>query len=198
MKRLTGVWMAVILCGGLSAQTTKTQQGAQQAPKVPVDTIVRLGGKKIPCKVTNISSSSILYTDLEKNQSQAIDRKEVELIIFKNGRKEQINKPVLTMVEEGQWEAVLVTKDKKDVHGLYDRGKISAKSAPSSKSKKAAQQSAIIKLQKKAANLQGSMILITKSEQYGGYDDNPGFEIEAVVYGKEPLEKGTDVVNEKK
>ena len=120
------------------------------------------------------------------------------MIIFKNGMKEQINKPVLIMVDEGQWESILVTKEKNDVQGLYDRGKITAKSAPSSKSKKAAMQSAIIKLQKKAANLQGSMILITKTENYGGYDEHPGNELEAIVYGKEPLEKGTDVVKDNK
>ncbi len=201
MKRIAGVWMAIILCGIVSAQTAKTTQSSQSgqpAKALPVDTIVRLGGKKIPCKVTNISSSSILYTDLEKKQSQAIERKEVEMIIFKNGMKEQINKPVLIMVDEGQWESILVTKEKNDVQGLYDRGKITAKSAPSSKSKKAAMQSAIIKLQKKAANLQGSMILITKTENYGGYDENPGYELEAIVYGKEPLEKGTDVVKDNK
>lgn len=200
MKRLAGVGVVIILCGSLFAQTGKTTQSAQAGQaekKLPVDTIVRLGGKKIPCKVTNISTTTILYTDLEKNQSQAIERKEVEMIIFKNGHKEQINKPVLIMVDEGQWESILVTKEKNDVQGLYDRGKIMAKSAPSSKSKKAAMQSAIIKLQKKAANLQGSMILITKTENYGGYDENPGYEIEAIVYGKEPLEKGTDVVKDK-
>jgi hypothetical protein len=197
MKRLVGVWMAVILCGSLFAQAGKTPQGTQAgqpAKKLPVDTIVRLGGKKIPCKVNNVSSTTVLYTDLEKNQPQALDRKEIEKIIFKNGHIESFNKPVLIMVEEGQWESILVTKEKNDVHGLYDRGKISSKSAPSSKSKKAAMQSAIIKLQKKAANLQGSMILITNTESYGGYDENPGYEIKAIVYGKEPLEKGTDVV----
>lgn len=218
MKRIVGVWMALIFCCGIFAQTAKTTQSAQtktpqgtqttkstpvtqpatvQTPKVPVDTIVRLGGKKIPCKVVNVGSSTILYSEPDKTQSLAIDRKEVEKIIYKTGRVEPFNKPVLTMIEEGQWEAILVTKNESDVQGLYNRGVITSKSSPSSKSKKEALKSATIKLQKKAANLQGSYILITKTEFYGGYDDNPGYELQAIVYGKEPLETGTDVIKDK-
>jgi hypothetical protein len=102
------------------------------------------------------------------------------------------------MVEQGQWESILVTRDKKDIQGLYNRGVITSKSSPSNRSKKAAKQSAIIKLQKKAANLKGTIILLTKEEAKGAYGDIPGYELEAIVYGTEPLEKGTDVVNEDK
>lgn len=186
MKKILVVWLAIIFCGGLFAQTAK----------LPVDTIVLLGGKKLPCKVLNVGSTTILYSIAGKTESLAVDRKEVEKIIYKNGRVDPINKPILTMVEEGQWEAILVTENKKDVQGLYDRGHISAKSSPNS-SKKKSKQSAIIKLQKRAANLKGSIILLTKQEFIGGYGDIPGYEIDAIVYGKEPLEKGTDVVNDK-
>ncbi|HEX3010231.1 MAG TPA: hypothetical protein VHO90_21725 [Bacteroidales bacterium] len=187
MKRIAILWLAIIFCGSILAQTTKT----------PVDTIVNLSGKKLPCKVLSVSSSTILYSLPGKKESLAVERKEVEKIIYRNGNVEKFNKPVLTMVEEGQWESILVTREAKDVQGLYDRGTITAKSSPSSRNKKAALQSAVIKLQKKAANLQGSMVLITKTDFYGGYDENPGYELQATVYGKEPLEKGTDVVNDK-
>jgi hypothetical protein len=188
MKKLTLVWLMVIFCGSIFAQTAK----------VPVDTIIRLGGKKIPCKVLNVSSSTVLYSNVDKNESLALDRKDVEKIIYKTGRVEVFNKPVLTMIEEGQWEAILITRDEKDVQGLYNRGVITAKSSPSNRSKKAAKQSAIIKLQKKAANLKGTIILLTKENQVGGYGDIPGFDMEAIVYGTEPLEKGTDVVDKDK
>jgi hypothetical protein len=188
MRRIAVVWMAILFCGSLLAQTAK----------MPVDTIVRLGGKKLPCKVLSVSSTTVLYSALDKDQSLAIDRKEVEKIIYKTGRVEVFNKPVLMMVEQGQWESILVTRDKKDIQGLYNRGVITSKSSPSNRSKKAAKQSAIIKLQKKAANLKGTIILLTKEEAKGAYGDIPGYELEAIVYGTEPLEKGTDVVNEDK
>ncbi|NJK97129.1 MAG: hypothetical protein HC905_21410 [Bacteroidales bacterium] len=187
MKKLATFWMIIFFCGSLLAQTAK----------VPTDTIVRLGGKKIPCKVLNVSSSTILYSAPDKTESLAIDRKEIEKIIFKTGRVEVFNKPVLTMIQEGQWESILVTRDEKDTHGLYNRGVIKASSSPSNRSKKAAKQSAIIKLQKKAANLGGTIILLTKEESKGAYGDIPGFDLEAIVYGTEPLEKGTDVVDDK-
>lgn len=188
MKKVAVVWLMVIFCCSIFAQTAK----------VPVDTIIRLGGRKIPCKVTNVSSSTVLYTTLEKNESQALDRKDVEKIIYKTGKVEVFSKPVLTMIEEGQWESILVTRDEKDCQGLYNRGVITAKSSPSNRSKKAAKQSAIIKLQKKAANLKGTIILLTKEESVGGYGDIPGFDMEAIVYGTEPLEKGTDVIEKNK
>ncbi len=187
MKKIAAIWIVMLFCGSLLAQTAK----------VPVDTIVPLGGKKIPCKVLNVSSTTILYSAPDKTESLALDRKQIEKIIYKTGRIEIFNKPVLTMIEEGQWEAILVTRDEKDIQGLYNRGVISAKSSPSNRSKKAAKQSAIIKLQKKAANLGGSIILVTKEEAKGAYGDIPGYVLEAIVYGTEPLEKGTDVVNDK-
>lgn len=187
MNRIAAVWIFLLFCGSLLAQTAKA----------PVDTIVRLGGKKIPCKVLNVSSTTVLYTAPGKQESLAVDRKEVEKIIYKTGNIEVFNKPVLTMIEEGQWESILVTRDQKDVQGLYNRGVIMAKSSPSNRSKKAAKQSAIIKLQKKAANLGGTMILVTKEEAKGAYGDIPGYELEAIVYGTEPLEKGTDVIDDK-
>jgi hypothetical protein len=187
MKKITIVLMVAILSTNLFAQAVKT----------PVDTIVRLGGKKIPCKVVNVSSSTILYSAPDKNESIALERKEVEKIIYRNGRVDILNKPVLTMIEEGQWEGILVTRDAKDVQGLYDRGTITAKSSPSNRSKKAAKESAIIKLQKKAANQGGTMILITKEEAKGAYGDIPGYNMEAIVYGTQPLEKGTDVISDK-
>lgn len=187
MKRIAAAWISLLFCGSLLAQTAKT----------PVDTIVRLGGKKIPCKVLNVSSTTVLYTAPGKQESLAVDRKEVEKIIYKTGNVEVFNKPVLTMIEEGQWESILVTRDQKDVQGLYNRGVIAAKSSPSNRSKKAAKQSAVIKLQKKAANLGGTIILLTKEEAKGAYGDIPGYELEAIVYGTEPLEKGTDVIDDK-
>jgi hypothetical protein len=187
MQRIAVVGIALLFCGNLLAQIGR----------VPADTIVRLGGKKIPCKVINVSATTVLYTAPGKNETLALERKEVEKIMYRTGNVEVFNKPVLTMIDEGQWESVLVTRDDKDVQGLYNRGVVMAKSSPSNRSKKAAKQSAIIKLQKKAANLGGTIILVTKEEAKGAYGDIPGYELEAVVYGTEPLEKGTDVINDK-
>ena len=91
----------------------------------------------------------------------------------------------------------MITRDVKQVQGLFKRGLVAAKSPSNPKTKKAAQQSAIIRLQKKAASQGGNIILITHEETYGGYGDIPGVYIEGTTYGDKPLESGTNVVVDK-
>ena len=116
-----------------------------------------------------------------------MERKEIQKIIYKNGRIEEFNKPVFELVDDYSWEAVWLTEDKKEVSELYRRGKISAKSPASSCSPKAAKKNAIIRLQKKAAAMKGTVVLVTKKQALGGYGEYPGYYIEGIVYGLEPL-----------
>lgn len=177
-----------------AATTAKT---SPTPPPVSYDTIVMLGGKKITANVQQVGSKEATYYIPSKPDSLIrVERKQLQRIIYKNGRVEDYSKPVLQMVDEGQWQAVTFTHDKKQINGLYKRGEVSAKTF-SPKSKKAAQQQAFIKLQKKAASQGGSVILITDEQSLGGYGDVPGVYIEGFTYGDKPLEKGTNVVVDK-
>ena len=122
---------------------------------------------------------------------------DVEKIIYKNGRIEIFSKPAVQMIQEGQWESILVTRKEKDVSGLYKRAFITAKSTGSARSKKAAQETATIRLQKKAATHGGTIVLITDEESIGAYGDVPSYYMEGFVYGTKPLEEGTNVVEDK-
>ncbi len=155
----------------------------------PRDTIFQLGGKVLPVNVTKITASYVSFVYPGEPEVYTIERKQVQRIVYKNGRVEEFNKPVLQMIDEYQWEAVWLTDDKKDVTEMYKRGEVSAASAPSSRSPKAAKKSATIRLQKKAANMKGTVILVTHKETTGGYGEYPGYFIEGVVYGPEPLEE---------
>ncbi len=126
-----------------TAKTTPTQQqtgvsGKAQPPVVPkknstsdnslsniklekLDTIFKLGGKRIYCTVQKIGMTSITYTLPSQNNQSEILRKEVEKIIYRNGRKELINKPIFSMIDKTQWESVLVTENENDVEGLYKK-----------------------------------------------------------------------------
>ena len=162
------------------------------------DTIVWLGGRKIGAVHVQVGSSDVTFSLPSRPDSTIrVERKQLEKIYYKSGRVEIFSKPVVQMVDETAWEAVTITKDKNQVEGMYKRGLISAKSSPSAKSKKAAQQNTYIKLQKKAAAVGGTIILITSEEYFGGFGDVAGCYIEGTAYGKEPLEKGTDVVKDK-
>ena len=155
----------------------------------PRDTIFKLGGKVLPVNVTKITANYISFVYPGEPEVYTIERKQVQKIVYKNGRIEEFNKPVLQMIQDYQWEAVWLTDDKKDVAEMYKRGEVSAASAPSSRSPKAAKKSATIRLQKKAANMKGTIILVTHKEITGGYGEYPGYFIEGTVYGPEPLDE---------
>lgn len=151
-----------------------------------LDTIIRLGGKKIICNVCKINPLTVSYNKPGQTAVTEIPRKEIEKILYGNGRKEIYNKPVLQMIDETQWEAVLVTENPNDVEGLYKKGAVRATAASGSRSLKAAKTSATIRLQKKTANIGALIVLITRSEMKGGYGEIPGWELEGIAYSDTP------------
>lgn len=189
------LFFLMMVCAGAMGQTNKP---TPQPVKVKADTVIKLGGRKFPAYIKQVQSNFVVYALVSKPDSTiTTPRKELEKIIFKDGRKEEFSKPAVQMVEEGQWEAVLVTRKEKDVQGLYKRGFVSGKSTGSARSKKAAQESATKRLQKSTAAKGGSIVLITNEENQGAYGDIPVIYIEGEAYGPTPLEKGTNVVEDK-
>jgi hypothetical protein len=169
-----------------------------QATKVIPDTVIKMGGRKFPAFIKTVGSNFIIYSFESKPDSIIkAQRKDLEKIIYKNGRVEIFSKPAVQMIQEGQWESILVTRKEKDVSGLYKRAFITAKSTGSARSKKAAQETATIRLQKKAATHGGTIVLITDEESIGAYGDVPSYYMEGFVYGTKPLEEGTNVVEDK-
>lgn len=154
-----------------------------------LDTIYKIEGKIMPVDVIKVTPQFVSFLVPGSSETFTMARKEVQKIKYKNGRVEEFNKPVFEMVDDYSWEAVWLTEDKKEVAELYRRGKISAESPASSRSPKAAKKNAIIRLQKKAANMKGVVVLVTKKQATGGYGEYPGYYIEGIVYGLEPLEE---------
>lgn len=154
-----------------------------------LDTIFLLGRRKLVVQVRNISSTTVRYSEPGSDETVTLQRKQIQKIVFSSGRKEVFNKPVMMMVEEGDWKTVIITEKESDVNGLYELGKVEAQSSPGSRSAKSAKKSARIRLQKKAANLGGMMLLITREESVGGFGEPPTYEVEGVAYGFEPPKK---------
>ncbi len=152
-----------------------------------LDTIIKIEGKVMAVDVTKVTPLYVSFTVPGSTEAYTMERKEIQKIIYKNGRVEEFNKPVFELVDDYSWEAVWLTEDKKEVSELYRRGKVSAKSPASSRSPKAAKKNAIIRLQKKAAAMKGTVVLVTKKQAIGGYGEYPGYYIEGIVYGLEPL-----------
>ncbi len=160
----------------------------------PTDTIFKLGGAVLLVDVTKVTTNYVSFVYPGQNEVYTIERKQIEKIIYKNGRIEQLNNPIMKMIDEYQWEAVWLTEDKKEVIDLFKRGLVESKSAPSERSPKAAKKNAIITLKKKAANMRGTVILVTHKQKTGGYGEYPGYYIKGIVYGPEPLDEEEETI----
>lgn len=174
----TGILISFALSG--KAQATET---------TVLDTIIKVEGKVMPVDVVKVTSSYVRFNVPGNEEVFTLPRKEIHKIIYNNGRIEEYNALVLTMIDEYSWKAVWLTEDQQEISELYKRGEVKAQSPPSSRSPKAAKKSAIIRLQKKAANLKGQVVYVTKKQATGGYGEFPGYFIEGIVYGMEPLEE---------
>ena len=163
-----------------------------QEENVKLDTIYMLGRRKLLVEVKNISSATVRYSEPGSDETITVERKQIQKIIFSNGRKEVFNKPVMMMIEEGDWKTVIVTDNENDVNELYELGKVEAQSSPGSRSAKSAKKSAIIRLQKKTANLGGMIVLILKEQSVGGFGEPPTYEVEGMAYGFEPPKEKED------
>lgn len=181
-KFLAGILLALATVVA-NAQTTPP-------PEQPHDTIFKLNGSLIPVDVTTVTPTYISFVFPGKPEEFTIERKEVHKIIYKTGKIDILNQAAFTVIDESSWEAVWITEDKKDIGDLYVLGEIEAKSPSSARSPAAAKKGAIIKLKKKAANLKGTLILVTKKQTTGGYGEYPGYIIKGVAYGPNPPDEG--------
>jgi len=153
---------------------------------VAQDTIILVSNKVIVGKVQNVSSSKITLIKKDSQVPEEITRKQIHKIKYSNGRVEQFNSMAFSMVEESNFQAVIITDKPEDVDGLYAYGKIDSASGRTSKSAKAAEKNARIRLQRKAAAMGAMYVLITKSETRGGYKEVPTHFYEGIAYGIEP------------
>jgi len=152
----------------------------------PADTIVLISGRKMIVFVQGVSPSRVSYFPLEKKQLMDMDRKQVHKILYRTGRVEMFNTLAVQMVSEGDWKTVILTDNTDDIEGFFALGEVNAQSSPKSRNARSAQQSADIRLKKKAVNMGGLVVLITKRETKGGYGETPTHYVEGVVYGFDP------------
>ena len=183
--RLLLIIVLMVTAAGLRSQTYAKK-------KLPVDTVFKLNGTILPVDVTTVTPTYVSFTIPGKKDEYTIERKEVQKIIYKNGRIEILNDAAFTVMDDSNWEAVWLTEDKKEVADLYKLGEIDAKSPPSARSPAAAKKGAIIKLKKKAVNLRGTIILVTHKQTTGGYGEYPGYYIKGIAYGPEPLDESIE------
>lgn len=179
--------MAIVLIWAVMAFAFAFQITAQP---VAHDTIVRLGGRRMIVDVISVSASDVSYKDIGSEELQQLNHKYIERIIYRSGKVDIFNKPVVQLIDENRWEAVLITENKADVEGMYEYGLVRSFSSSDARNMKAAKKSATIRLQKRAANMGANIVLVTKSIAIGGYGETPGYNMEGIAYGfRPPAEK---------
>jgi len=156
------------------------------SPPIPHDTIFKLNGSVLPVDVTTVTPSYVSFIFPGKPEEFTMERKEVHKIIYKSGKIDILNKAAFAVLDDSMWEAVWMTEDKKEIGDLYVLGEIEGRSPSSARSPAAAKKGAIIKIKKKAANMGGTLILVTKKLTTGGYGEYPGYFIKGIAYGPEP------------
>jgi hypothetical protein len=181
LKRVLFFLLIILLAIPGWAQVNNKQNGDER-----VDTIILVSGKKLLGKIHGVSSSKISYYPSAKTKIEELARKQIHKILYSTGRVEMFNKPAFEMVAEGDFKTIVLTENPEEVNGLYELGKVDAQSSKGSRNAKAAQQSADIRLQKKAANMGAYIVLIKKRESKGGYGEVPTHFVEGVAYGLEP------------
>lgn len=154
--------------------------------EIKADTIVLLGGRKVLCEIKGISSRNVSYKEIGGTEILRKERKQIQRVVFHNGRKEVFNKPIFAMVDDNAWQSIFLTENPDDVIGLYELGEVDGVSPKGSRNAKAAKKSAEIRVQKKAANLGAIMVLLTNVERKGGYGEIPSYVITGMAYGYEP------------
>ncbi len=162
---------------------------AQEKEAVYTDTIVKLGQRRIATNLLKIGSKNVYYEIPDKpGERQEVARKNVQRIIHNTGRVEVLNKPVLQMVNDKQWQSVVVTEDEEVVTDMHKIDVLQTKSSSKVRNIKAARVDAKVRLQKMAVNKGANVLLIIKAEAKGGYGDMPYYEITAEAYSFLPPE----------
>lgn len=172
-------WFFLVLLVALTSNVAIAQEAT-------LDTIMLVSGKKVLGKVHGVSSTKITYYPQGKPKLEEFARKQIQIILYSTGRREFFNKPAFEMVEARDFKTIVLTDNEEEIAGLYELGKVEAKSSKNARNAKAAQQSADIRIQKKAVNMGGYIVLITKRESKGGYGEVPTHFVEGIVYGVDP------------
>lgn len=153
------------------------------------DVIFRMNTSQIKCNVVKITSLYVEFVEPGSIDIQRLQRKQVQRIEYANGEKEVFFDPAIEFIQEYNWEAVLLTDNPLDVRGLMQIGEVYAVSSPESHSPRSARADVVISLQKKAANMKGTMVLIDKKASTPGYGESPSYFIHGIVYGIKPVDE---------
>jgi hypothetical protein len=153
----------------------------------PADTLIYLGGRAEAVNITELTTTSVHYTNLKTKTIFEADRKLIEKIIYRTGTVEVLNRPVFETSSDDHWRHVLLTEDPEDIQGLYEIGPVYV-SAAASRNRRLTVRNAEIRLKRQAGSLGADVVLVTSTEFKGGFRDVPTIIMEGIAYGIAPIQ----------
>ncbi len=149
------------------------------------DLLYQHDGKTIAVNVKRIYLNDLYYSLPGETKVNKIDQRLVHKIVYKAGKIEVLNEKAPEVRKVGDYRKVKVTKDPDDVEGLVEVAKLEAKSEGNNKgnsSHKSLERSATIVLRRKAALVNGHIVLITKKKSSGGFGESPSLTLYGTAY----------------
>jgi hypothetical protein len=134
------------------------------------DTIIKISGEKINCKVKEITESSIKYSYQGEDILNNLSKNIVLEIVFESGRVQEFNKKVVVNGIE-DWEKVQLTTLESDILGLKKGEELMAKASSgwSTTNQGKMQKKAMDKLKQQAAEKGYHMVFLITTTGKGGH-----------------------------
>lgn len=158
--------------------------------KLGVDVMVLMTGEQREVEIRKFSTKFIFYSKPKESVMTQIDRRLVNAIYYRSGRKEIITPKAVDLPQTGDWEKIVVTENPKDVNQalMVEIDVIEVEVEASTREQyvkpQTLESSAKTILKKKAALINGEIVLIKKKSHSRPYGEAPSLRIEAIAYRK--------------
>jgi len=169
-----------------------TKKSTTLTPSIPksklgVDMMVLLSGEVKEIEIRKFSMKFIYYSRPGESTMVQIDRRLVNIIYYRSGRKEVITPKSTDIPKNNDWEKVIITENPKDVGSTMVEIDVievvvEANSDDHYYKPQTLENSALIILKKKAAMLNGVLVLIKKKTRNQPYGEAPSINIQAIAY----------------
>jgi len=171
--------------------STKGNSSSASFPKskLGVDVMVLMSGEQKEVEIRKFSAKYIYYSNPGQPTMTQIDRRLVNAVYYRSGRKEIITPKATDIPKTTDWEKIKITENPKDVGAtMIEVDVVEVDYEASNKEQylkpQTLEYSAYIILRKKAAMLNGDLILIKQKTHSCPYGEAPSIRIEAMVYRK--------------
>lgn len=157
--------------------------------KLGVDVMVLMTGEQREVEIRKFSTKFIYYSRPGESIMTQIDRRLVNAIYYRSGRKEIITPKAVDIPQSSDWEKIKITDNPKDVGPTMIEidvieVEVEANTREQYVKPQTLENSANIILRKKAALINGELVLIKKKSHSRPYGEAPSLRVEAVAYRK--------------